>query len=390
MPCHQQSCRRKNTLADFCCRLLDVSEIAVNSYYSVKQSFTLAGECGQMLPSCSMLMWHAAAAIPVSVLTSGIMSQQYPDMCNVTDERFECFAFFKNAINFIQSSVELLCNEITINKQPVQYILLFEFVFFLVQQHRFHLICFCLSNEQFKFALLLHKHLSCGLAQLTNVGQFQHTTSMELQFLDLLSISATFSTIGMFLVGIPMCKSIIRKKSSEGVSPVPFAMCAVSCFFWLQYGILKHDRTIVLINLVGFILQVLYYMVLYSHSKQKSFIHLIMLAAILSCSALQYYLMKSTNHNTTLNNLGKMCLVLNVLNFASPLAVLKEVIKSKSCESLPLPLCAANLIVAAQWFLYGLLVSDPYIKIPNMIGIALAVFQLSLFFIFPKERAHHG
>ncbi|KRY00645.1 Sugar transporter SWEET1, partial [Trichinella pseudospiralis] len=276
----------------------------------------------------------------------------------------------------------LLCNEITINKQPVQYILLFEFVFFLVQQHRFHLICFCLSNEQFKFALLLHKHLSCGLAQLTNVGQFQHTTSMELQFLDLLSISATFSTIGMFLVGIPMCKSIIRKKSSEGVSPVPFAMCA--------YGILKHDRTIVLINLVGFILQVLYYMVLYSHSKQKSFIHLIMLAAILSCSALQYYLMKSTNHNTTLNNLGKMCLVLNVLNFASPLAVLKEVIKSKSCESLPLPLCAANLIVAAQWFLYGLLVSDPYIKIPNMIGIALAVFQLSLFFIFPKERAHHG
>ncbi|KRY33515.1 Sugar transporter SWEET1, partial [Trichinella spiralis] len=239
----------------------------------------------------------------------------------------------------------------------------------------------------------------------------QQMTSMELQFLDLLSISATFSTIGMFLVGIPMCKSIIRKKSSEGVSPVPFAMCAVSCFFWLQYGILKHDRTIVLINLVGFILQVLYYAVLYSHSKQKNFIHLIMLAGILACSALQYYLMKSTNHNTTLNNLGKMCLVLNVLNFASPLAVLvnssnwksiycrcnsiffllqKEVIKTKSCECLPLPLCAANLIVAAQWFLYGLLVSDPYIKIPNMIGIALAVFQLSLFFIFPKERAHRG
>ncbi|KRY52579.1 Sugar transporter SWEET1 [Trichinella britovi] len=113
-------------------------------------------------------------------------------------------------------------------------------------------------------------------------------------------------------------------------------------------------------------------------------------SGILACSALQYYLMKSTNHNTTLNNLGKMCLVLNVLNFASPLAVLKEVIKTKSCECLPLPLCAANLIVAAQWFLYGLLVSDPYIKIPNMIGIALAVFQLSLFFIFPKERAHRG
>ncbi|KRY00698.1 hypothetical protein T4E_5677 [Trichinella pseudospiralis] len=109
MPCHQQSCRRKNTLVDFCCRLLDVSEIAVNSYYSVKQSFTLAGECGQMLPlnlggmenvpnNCSMLMWHAAAAIPVSVLTSGIMSQQYPDMCNVTDERFEVLLLYSNDV----------------------------------------------------------------------------------------------------------------------------------------------------------------------------------------------------------------------------------------------------------------------------------------------------
>ncbi|KRY16822.1 Sugar transporter SWEET1 [Trichinella patagoniensis] len=287
-----------------------------------------------------------------------------------------------------------------VSYQPVQYILrvLNYFSFCLVAallsfgmlDGNIFISIFCLTNEQFKFALLLHEHLCCGVAQLTNVGQFQQMTSMELQFLDLLSISATFSTIGMFLVGIPMCKSIIRKKSSEGVSPVPFAMCAVSCFFWLQYGILKHDRTIVLINLVGFILQVLYYAVLYSHSKQKNFINLIMLAGILACSALQYYLMKSTNHNTTLNNLGKMCLVLNVLNFASPLAVLKEVIKTKSCECLPLPLCAANLIVAAQWFLYGLLVSDPYIKIPNMIGIALAVFQLSLFFIFPKERAHRG
>jgi hypothetical protein len=42
------------------------------------------------------------------------------------------------------------------------------------------------------------------------------------------------------------------------------------------------------------------------------------------------------------------------------------VIKDQSCESLPLPLCVANLLVSAQWFLYGILVGDPYIKVSRV------------------------
>lgn len=52
---------------------------------------------------------------------------------------------------------------------------------------------------------------------------------------------------------------------------------------------------------------------------------------------------------------------------------------------MPLPLCTANLLVSSQWCLYGVLVRDIYIIIPNGAGVGLALVQMSLFLVFPRE-----
>ncbi|VDP10289.1 unnamed protein product, partial [Soboliphyme baturini] len=65
----------------------------------------------------------------------------------------------------------------------------------------------------------------------------------------------------------------------------------------------------------------------------------------------------------------------------------EEVFRTKSTRSLPFPLCVAGLAVSSQWFYYGVLVDDIFIKIPNAIGIILSLLQLSLFVIF-RERIH--
>lgn len=83
--------------------------------------------------------------------------------------------------------------------------------------------------------------------------------------------------------------------------------------------------------------------------------------------------------------LGFICMTFNILNFGAPLAGVKVVFKKKSCDTLPLPLCTANLLVSAQWGLYGILVNDIYIIIPNGAGVALALLQISLFLIFPRK-----
>ncbi|MCP9265648.1 Sugar transporter SWEET [Dirofilaria immitis] len=84
--------------------------------------------------------------------------------------------------------------------------------------------------------------------------------------------------------------------------------------------------------------------------------------------------------------LGFTCMTFNILNFGAPLAGLKVVLRQRSCETLPLPMCIANLLVSSQWALYGILVSDIYIITPNAIGMMLAMIQIALFLIFPMKQ----
>lgn len=83
--------------------------------------------------------------------------------------------------------------------------------------------------------------------------------------------------------------------------------------------------------------------------------------------------------------LGFTCMLFNILNFGAPLAGVTVVFKKRCCDTLPLPLCTANLLVSAQWCLYGMLVNDPYIIVPNAAGVGLAVLQISLFLVFPRQ-----
>ena len=72
--------------------------------------------------------------------------------------------------------------------------------------------------------------------------------------------------------------------------------------------------------------------------------------------------------------------------FASPLASLAQVIRSRSTEVLPFPLILANFVVTSQWWLYGIILDDNFVLVPNVLGWCLATFQLLLFAYFPSKR----
>jgi len=205
-------------------------------------------------------------------------------------------------------------------------------------------------------------------------------------FLDYLAITAIVSTIGMFLTGAAICRTIRRRGSTEGISAVPFALCCVSCFFWLRYGLLKNDRTVIFINLVGLALEIAYTLFYYAYTIRKGPLNRMLILSLATCVVMLLYIDGvSPAYDTAIAHLGMMCLTLNILNFGAPLASMKEVIRTKSVETLPGPLIFANLVVAFQWFLYGYLVDDIYMKVPNVIGIILSAIQLSFFVIYPAS-----
>nr|CDJ90225.1 MtN3 saliva-related transmembrane protein domain containing protein [Haemonchus contortus] len=201
-------------------------------------------------------------------------------------------------------------------------------------------------------------------------------------FLQLLSCSAIVTTICLFLCGIPICIEILRRRTTQEISGVPFLMGLLGGAFWLRYGFLKDDSVMIIVNVVCISLFTVYciFYLIFANNRCSFLTKLSFVLSIIGamCAWIAY--------NPNINYLGIACMTFNILNFGAPLAGLGVVLRKRCCDSLPLPMCVTNLLVSSQWFLYGNIVQDKYIMAPNGIGMALAVFQLSLFLIFPRKE----
>ena len=77
--------------------------------------------------------------------------------------------------------------------------------------------------------------------------------------------------------------------------------------------------------------------------------------------------------------LGYVCTVFNVAMYASPLCVVRHVIRTRSVAAMPLLLTLGMGLCSASWTVYAILVHDDFILIPNAIGLVLFFLQLLVY-----------
>ncbi|KAH0467976.1 hypothetical protein IEQ34_003009 [Dendrobium chrysotoxum] len=71
--------------------------------------------------------------------------------------------------------------------------------------------------------------------------------------------------------------------------------------------------------------------------------------------------------------------------YASPLSIMKRVIRTKSAEYIPLYLSIAYFFNGLCWTTYSLIHLDVNLTIPNAIGLLFAIAQLLLHVIYNKS-----
>uniref|UniRef100_F1L291 Sugar transporter SWEET1 n=1 Tax=Ascaris suum TaxID=6253 RepID=F1L291_ASCSU len=202
--------------------------------------------------------------------------------------------------------------------------------------------------------------------------------------LGVLSVTATISTITLFFCGIPICVNIYKRRSTKDISGAPFLMGVLGASYWLRYGLLKMDFAMITVNVTAVSLMASYLIFYFFFTKPKLMISL-EISAVLFMISIMAFLVQIYGHSI-IHPLGFACMTFNIINFGAPLAGLRVVLRQRSCETLPLPLCIANFAVSSQWCLYGVLIKDIYLIIPNGIGMSLAIIQLALFVIFPMKE----
>ncbi|XP_019870119.1 sugar transporter SWEET1 [Aethina tumida] len=202
-----------------------------------------------------------------------------------------------------------------------------------------------------------------------------------------LSVSASLCAILQFLTGILVCQKVVQNKSTGDNSAFPFVSGCLSTALWLRYGFLIEDRSIILVNTVGSALFVGYVVVFYIYSVKTEFIVRQILVCGLFLLLTLLYVERATQVTEAQNHLGVICTAVTILFFAAPLSSLLHVIKVKNTESLPYPIILASFVVCLQWLVYGYLLEDMFIQIPNFLGALLSGFQLSLFYVYPNVKS---
>jgi len=64
---------------------------------------------------------------------------------------------------------------------------------------------------------------------------------------------------------------------------------------------------------------------------------------------------------------------------------LPYVVRTRSTEVLPFGMIVANFVAGGLWGLYGLILDDNFLKVPNFLGVCFSAFLLLLYVHFPAR-----
>lgn len=209
---------------------------------------------------------------------------------------------------------------------------------------------------------------------------------MELQTsnLSFLQIAAFLSSIVMQLTLFPTVVKILRTKTTGELDGLPYVMLFYSSFLWLVYGMLIDNVGVVLPNFSGLLLGFLYTLAYHKNCKsmwlkQKLYSYYKICSSV---TFLLYICIYFTTYDSYVFLVGLLSSLSSVINFGAPLSSLKAVIKNKDTSSIPLEMSIGSLICSFLWLLYGLLLKNLFLIIPNLGGFILGLMQVCLIMLY--------
>ncbi|KAK3043782.1 hypothetical protein RJ639_000481, partial [Escallonia herrerae] len=195
----------------------------------------------------------------------------------------------------------------------------------------------------------------------------------------------------LFLSPLITFKRIIKNKSTEQFSGIPYVMTMLNCLLSAWYGlpfVSPHNLLVSTINGTGAAIEFIYVVIfiIFATKKEKGKI-LGLLAFILAVfSAVAFISIFALHDKKRKLFCGSAATIFSIIMYGSPLSVMRLVIKTKSVEFMPFFLSLFVFLCGTSWFIFGLLGKDPFVYIPNGFGSGLGAMQLILYAIYRNNK----
>ncbi|CAK9187724.1 unnamed protein product [Ilex paraguariensis] len=185
---------------------------------------------------------------------------------------------------------------------------------------------------------------------------------------------------------------VIRKKSTEEFSCVPYVIALLNCFLYTWYGlpVVSHrweNFPLVTINGLGILLELsfifIYFWFASTRGKMKvSMLTIAVTIAFVIAAIISSFVLHNHHHRKVF--IGIIGLIASGTMYGSPLIAVRRVIQTKSVEFMPFYLSFFSFLASSIWLGYGVLSHDLLMTSPNMIGSPLGILQLVLYFKYRK------
>ncbi|KAL1823665.1 hypothetical protein DCAR_0311659 [Daucus carota subsp. sativus] len=198
---------------------------------------------------------------------------------------------------------------------------------------------------------------------------------------------------GLFLFLAPMItfKRIIQNKGTEQFSGIPYVMTLLNCLLSAWYGlpfVSPNNILVTVVNGVGTVIESIYVITFLIFSSKKEKIKILgLIAAMLAIfGSVALVSVLALHHQKRKVFCGFAAAIFSVIMYASPLSVIRLVMKTRSVEYMPFFLSLCSFLCGTSWFVYGLLGKDPFVAVPNGFGCALGIVQLILYAVYCGDK----
>ncbi|CAI0449858.1 unnamed protein product [Linum tenue] len=148
---------------------------------------------------------------------------------------------------------------------------------------------------------------------------------------------------------------VIKRKSTEEYSCVPYIIALLNCLLYTWYGLPIKVVVILIPVILAFgIISATSAFMIHNHHQRKAFV-------------------------------GSVGVVASAAMYGSPLVAVKQVMQTKSVEFMPFHLSFFSFLASSLWLVYGLLGHDLFIASPNFVGSPLGILQLVLYCMYRKR-----
>ncbi|XP_038706645.1 bidirectional sugar transporter SWEET17-like [Tripterygium wilfordii] len=199
-------------------------------------------------------------------------------------------------------------------------------------------------------------------------------------------VMANVLSVLVFLSPIDTFRRITRQRSTEEFESLPYVCTLLSAALWTYYGIIRPGTYLVAtVNGFGTLVEIVYVTLFLIYAPPKMKAKTVVFVGIVDVGFLAIAVLVSQlalQGDLRIDSIGTICAAVSIIMYSSPLAAMKTVITTKSVEYMPFSLSFFIFSSTGIWALYGLLVQDYYVLVPNGTGFVLGTAQLVLYAIY--------